>query len=67
MLSTSTLASIQAAWRFTGIAAHAADSSVQQIYARIENIARGAALMSETQVSCRFDKACSGYLPNRTL
>ena len=129
MFSTSTLANIQAAWRFTGIAAHAANSphlgrsaldavtlmttgtnflnehiiekarvhyaitdtggispnvvqaqaevlylirapemaDVQQIYARIEKIAQGAALMTETQVSCRFDKACSSYLPNRTL
>jgi aminobenzoyl-glutamate utilization protein B len=23
--------------------------------------------MTETQVSCRFEKACSSYLPNRTL
>ncbi|HKS34258.1 MAG TPA: amidohydrolase, partial [Enterobacteriaceae bacterium] len=28
---------------------------------------QGAALMTETEVSCRFDKACSSYLPNRTL
>lgn len=129
MFSTSTLANIQAAWRFTGIAAHAANSphlgrsaldavtlmttgsnflnehiiekarvhyaitntggispnvvqaqaevlylirapdmaDVQQIYQRIEKIAQGAALMTETQVSCRFEKACSSYLPNRTL
>lgn len=129
MFSTSTLANIQAAWRFTGIAAHAANSphlgrsaldavtlmttgtnflnehiiekarvhyaitdtggispnvvqaqaevlylirapemaDVQEIYQRIEKIAQGAALMTETRVSCRFEKACSGYLPNRTL
>ena len=129
MFSTSTLANIQAAWRFTGTAAHAANSphlgrsaldavtlmttgtnflnehiiekarvhyaitdtggispnvvqaqaevlylirapdmaDVRQIYARIEKIAQGAALMTETEVSCRFDKACSSYLPNRTL
>lgn len=129
MFSTSTLANIQAAWRFSGTAAHAANSphlgrsaldavtlmttgtnflnehiiekarvhyaitdsggispnvvqaqaevlylirapemaDVQQIYARIEKIAQGAALMTETTVSCRFEKACSGYLPNRTL
>lgn len=129
MFSVSTLANIQAAWRFTGTAAHAANSphlgrsaldavtlmttgsnflnehiiekarvhyaitdtggispnvvqaqaevlylirapdmaDVQQIYARIEKIAQGAALMTETDVSCRFDKACSSYLPNRTL
>ncbi|MFK3708058.1 M20 family metallopeptidase [Klebsiella sp. NPDC088457] len=129
MFSTSTLANIQAAWRFSGTAAHAANSphlgrsaldavtlmttgsnflnehiiekarvhyaitdsggispnvvqaqaevlylirapemaDAQQIYARIEKIAQGAALMTETTVSCRFDKACSSYLPNRTL
>lgn len=128
MFSTSTLANIQAAWRFSGTAAHAANSphlgrsaldavtlmttgtnflnehiiekarvhyaitdsggisnvvqaqaevlylirapemaDAQQIYARIEKIARGAALMTETSVTCRFEKACSSYLPNRTL
>ncbi|KAA0471119.1 M20 family metallopeptidase [Klebsiella aerogenes] len=129
MFSTSTLANIQAAWCFTGTAAHAANSphlgrsaldavtlmttgsnflnehiiekarvhyaitdtggvspnvvqaqaevlylirapemaDVQQIFARIEKIAQGAALMTETSVSCRFEKACSSYLPNRTL
>ncbi|MDT8882297.1 M20 family metallopeptidase [Klebsiella aerogenes] len=129
MFSTSTLANIQAAWRFTGTAVHAANSphlgrsaldavtlmttgsnflnehiiekarvhyaitdtggvspnvvqaqaevlylirapemaDVQQIFARIEKIAQGAALMTETSVSCRFEKACSSYLPNRTL
>ena len=129
MFSTSTLANIQAAWRFTGTAAHAANSphlgrsaldavtlmttgsnflnehiiekarvhyaitdtggvspnvvqaqaevlylirapemaDVQQIFARIEKIAQGAALMTETSVNCRFEKACSSYLPNRTL
>lgn len=129
MFSTSTLANIQAAWRFTGVAAHAANSphlgrsaldavtlmttgtnflnehiiekarvhyaitdtggispnvvqaqaevlylirapemaDVQQIYQRIEKIAQGAALMTETTVSCRFEKACSSYLPNRML
>ncbi|WP_154933397.1 M20 family metallopeptidase [Klebsiella grimontii] len=129
MFSTSTLANIQAAWRFTGTAAHAANSphlgrsaldavtlmttgsnflnehiiekarvhyaitdtggvspnvvqaqaevlylirapemaDAQQIFARIEKITQGAALMTETSVSCRFEKACSSYLPNRTL
>lgn len=42
-------------------------ADAQQIYARIEKIARGAAMMTETTVECRFDKACSSYLPNRTL
>lgn len=129
MFNVSTLANIQAAWRFKGIAAHAANSphlgrsaldavtlmttgsnflnehiiekarvhyaitdtggvspnvvqaqaevlylirapemaDAQQIFARIEKIAQGAALMTETSVSCRFEKACSSYLPNRTL
>jgi len=129
MFTTSTLANIQVAWRFTGIAAHAANSphlgrsaldavtlmntgtnflnehiieqarvhyaitdtggispnvvqaqaevlylirapemhDAQQIYQRIEKIAQGAALMTETSVSSRFEKACSSYLPNRTL
>jgi aminobenzoyl-glutamate utilization protein B len=42
-------------------------ADAQQIYARIEKIAQGAALMTETSVTCRFEKACSSYLPNRTL
>ncbi|MDU7374308.1 MAG: amidohydrolase, partial [Klebsiella michiganensis] len=42
-------------------------ADAQQIFARIEKIAQGAALMTETRVSCRFEKACSSYLPNRTL
>lgn len=129
MFNVSTLANIQAAWRFHGTAAHAANSphlgrsaldavtlmttgtnflnehiiekarvhyaitdtggispnvvqaqaevlylirapemaDAQQIYERIEKIAQGAALMTETTVERRFDKACSSYLPNRTL
>lgn len=126
MFSTSTLANIQAAWRFTGTAANSPHlgrsaldavtlmttgsnflnehiiekarvhyaitdtggvspnvvqaqaevlylirapemADAQQIFARIEKIAQGAALMTETSVSCRFEKACSSYLPNRTL
>lgn len=129
MFNVSTLANIQAAWRFHGVAAHAANSphlgrsaldavtlmttgtnflnehiiekarvhyaitdtggispnvvqaqaevlylirapemaDAQQIYERIEKIAQGAAMMTETTVECRFDKACSSYLPNRTL
>ena len=129
MFNVSTLANIQAAWRFYGTAAHAANSphlgrsaldavtlmttgtnfhnehiiekarvhyaitntggispnvvqaqaevlylirapemaDARQIYERIEKIAQGAALMTETRVERRFDKACSSYLPNRTL
>ncbi|MCV3308590.1 amidohydrolase, partial [Leclercia adecarboxylata] len=129
MFNVSTLANIQAAWRFHGTAAHAANSphlgrsaldavtlmttgtnflnehiiekarvhyaitdtggispnvvqaqaevlylirapemaDARQIYERIEKIAQGAALMTETTVEHRFEKACSSYLPNRTL
>ncbi|EPU8415775.1 M20 family metallopeptidase [Escherichia coli] len=42
-------------------------TDVQHIYDRVPKIAEGAALMTETTVECRFDKACSSYLPNRTL
>jgi aminobenzoyl-glutamate utilization protein B len=40
---------------------------VDDIYKRICKIAEGAALMTETEVSIHFDKACSNYVPNRTL
>lgn len=40
---------------------------VQEIYERICNIARGAALMTETKVEIIFDKACSNLIPNVTL
>lgn len=42
-------------------------SEVEDIYQRVINIAKGAALMTETKVSVRFDKACSNYIPNDTL
>lgn len=42
-------------------------ADVENIYQRIVNIARGAALMTETEVSIHFDKACSNYVPNRHL
>jgi len=34
---------------------------------RVDKIAGGAAMMTETEVSVVFDKACSHYLPNFTL
>lgn len=40
---------------------------VDNIYKRICKIAEGAALMTETEVSIEFDKACSNYIPNRNL
>src|SRR5699024_9736916 len=40
---------------------------VDSIYNRVCKIAEGAALMTETEVSIHFDKACSNYIPNRNL
>lgn len=40
---------------------------VQEIYERVCNIARGAALMTGTEVEIVFDKACSNLIPNSTL
>jgi aminobenzoyl-glutamate utilization protein B len=42
-------------------------AQVDEIYQRVCNIARGAALMTETQVEIVFDKACSNIVPNHTL
>ncbi len=39
----------------------------KSIYERVCNIARGAALMTETSLEIVFDKACSNYIPNVTL
>lgn len=39
----------------------------QAIYERVVKIAEGAALMTETALTVRFEKACSNYAPNRTL
>ncbi|WP_408008087.1 M20 family metallopeptidase [Pseudalkalibacillus sp. A8] len=40
---------------------------VDEIYKRVCKIAEGAALMTETQLTIEFDKACSNYIPNRSL
>ncbi|GAB2469971.1 p-aminobenzoyl-glutamate hydrolase subunit AbgB [Luteococcus sediminum] len=40
---------------------------VEDIYARLQDVARGAALMTGTTVDIVFDKACSSYLPNMVL
>ena len=40
---------------------------VKEIYERVCNIARGAALMTGTEVEIIFDKACSNLIPNSTL
>lgn len=42
-------------------------AETEAIYARLQDVARGAALMTGTSVEVTFDKACSSYLPNRTL
>lgn len=40
---------------------------VHEIYERVCNIAKGAALMTGTEVEVVFDKACSNLVPNNTL
>ncbi|EST53553.1 peptidase M20 [Brevibacillus panacihumi W25] len=40
---------------------------VEEIYHRINDIAKGAAMMTGTEVAIIFDKACSNLLPNVTL
>lgn len=42
-------------------------NEAKNIYKRICNIAKGAALMTETEVDIEFIKACSNYVPNRGL
>ncbi len=40
---------------------------VEEIYQRVNDVARGAALMTGTKVEIIFDKACSNLIPNQTL
>lgn len=42
-------------------------SQASDIFERVKNIAKGAALMSETDVEVIFDKACSNIIPNTVL
>ncbi|MFH5181705.1 M20 family metallopeptidase [Paenibacillus sp. TAB 01] len=42
-------------------------SQAKDIYDRVSDIARGAALMTGTEVQIVFDKACSNLVPNETL
>lgn len=42
-------------------------NQVQSIYERVVKIAQGAALMTETTMEVKFDKACSDYNPNTVL
>lgn len=43
------------------------NNQVQEIYQRVCEIAQGAAMMTQTQVSIQIDKACSNLIPNETL
>ena len=43
------------------------NNQVEGIYQRICKIAEGAALMTETELEIEFMKACSNYVPNRSL
>ncbi len=46
----------------------AADNqAAAQLYERVQNVARGAALMTECQLDIGFDKACSNLLQNSVL
>src|SRR5699024_5580056 len=40
---------------------------VDVIFKRVCKIAEGAAMMTETEMTMTFDKACSNYIPNRSL
>ncbi|AIQ16704.1 amidohydrolase [Paenibacillus sp. FSL H7-0357] len=40
---------------------------VNEIYQRINDVAKGAALMTGTEVDIQFEKACSNLIPNVTL
>lgn len=43
------------------------NNKVKRLYERVKNIAKGAALMTETNVEAVFDKACSNILSNSIL
>lgn len=43
------------------------NDSVKELFRRVTNIARGAALMTGTTVEMVFDKACSNVVPSDTL
>ncbi|MCI8512091.1 MAG: amidohydrolase [Lachnospiraceae bacterium] len=43
------------------------NESVRELYRRVVNIAKGAALMTGTTVEIEFDKACSNVVPSDTL
>lgn len=39
----------------------------QAIYERVIKVAKGAAMMTETEVEIEFDSACANYIPNQEL
>lgn len=43
------------------------NEKARELFARVCDIARGAALMTDTQVEVCFDKACSNVVPNQVL
>ncbi|MCI8454117.1 MAG: amidohydrolase [Lachnospiraceae bacterium] len=43
------------------------NAGVKELYERVCDIARGAALMTDTTVEIVFDKACSNVVPNKIL
>lgn len=43
------------------------NAGVKELYARVCDVARGAALMTDTVVDIEFDKACSNVVPNLPL
>ena len=40
---------------------------VEEIYRRVNKIAQGAAMMTETELEIQFVKACANVIPNKTL
>ncbi|MCS7463131.1 M20 family metallopeptidase [Paenibacillus doosanensis] len=42
-------------------------SQVRELYARVQDIARGAALMTQTQMTSRLEGACANLIPNAAL
>ena len=43
------------------------NAGVRELYERVCDVARGAALMTDTTVEIEFDKACSNVVPNEVL
>jgi aminobenzoyl-glutamate utilization protein B len=43
------------------------NSQASELYERVQNVARGAALMTGCELEIVFDKACSNYIPNGVL